>query len=229
MRPSFIMLSLAVLLIDLAACSPSKPASFAAPLPPLRPPSVSSSPETEGDANPNGGTITGLKLVKKLNVPAGPKSLRVLPDGKRVMTCNLYGHQVTFIDAKTYEILQKVPVGGEPVECTFTKGGKYAWVSLYGSERVGVTSVVVVIDTETYQIVARIPAGRVPKVVAESPDGKWVYAANWLSESITVMDAEKINEGQGCSRWTSPPWYLLCPRWQAGLHLHHRWAHLGRH
>ncbi len=147
---------------------------------------------TPAPPKPDRGIITGLKLIKKLNVPAGPKSLRVLPDGKRVMTCNLYGRQVTFIDAQTYEILKRVPVGGEPVECTFTQGGKYAWVSLYGSERVGVTSIVVVIDTNSYQIVARIPAGRVPKVVADSPDGKWVYAANWLSESITVMDAEKF-------------------------------------
>ncbi|MCS7079793.1 MAG: hypothetical protein NZ585_07055 [Chloracidobacterium sp.] len=169
------ILMVCILMVTVStACSTDKPVSIAAAAP-AAPPATAPPSATP---KPSGGTIAGLRLVKKLNVPAGPKSLRVLPDGKRVMTCNLYGRQVTFIDAQTYEILKRVPVGGEPVECTFTKGGKYAWVSLYGSERVGVTSVVVVIDTDTYQIVARVPAGRVPKVVAESPDGKWVYAAN---------------------------------------------------
>lgn len=156
-----------------------------------RPEPVATAPVAPVAPPHQSGPISALTLVKKFSVPAGPKSLRVLPDGKRVMVNNLYGYQVTFVDAQTYQILKKIPVGGEPVECTFTQNGKFAWVSLYGHER-GPDSFVVVINTETYQIVARLKAQRVPKVVAESPDGKWVYAANWSSDSITVFDAEKF-------------------------------------
>ena len=100
-----------------------------------------------------------LKLIAKVDVPTGPKSVYLTPDGKHVWANCLYAHRCVMIAVDTRKIVKEFKTPGEPVECCFTQSGKLAWVSQYNQRTV------VVLDTESGKLLHSIKVGKVPKIV----------------------------------------------------------------
>ena len=131
------------------------------------------------------GPVEGLETVHTITVEAGPKSVELMPGGKRIFVNDLYAHKCFIFDAAGYGLISSFGLPDEPVEADFSEDGKLAWVSLYNSSKV------LVLDTEAGSIVGEVPTGSIPKEIAVSPDGAWVYVANWNSNTITVIDARR--------------------------------------
>lgn len=137
-------------------------------------------------SRPTSSADSQFKLIDKIAVPTGPKSIYLMPDGKHVWANCLYAHRCVIIDVATRKIVKEFKVPDEPVECCFTQNGKLAWVSQYNK------SAVVVLDTTSGKLLHAIKVGQVPKIVRASPDDRWVYAANFGSADLTVIDAQKF-------------------------------------
>jgi len=169
-------------------------------------------------------TLSQLKIIEgKIN----PKSIVHSGDGKFFAQNMMYKHTITVYDRnfsllktisdkvelKKYGFLNREGVyKGAPVECTFTHGGKFAWVSNYnmsGGEETefnkpgcdnchgtGVydSSFVYKINTSTLMIDAIVKVGAVPKYLAATPDNKYVLVTNWSSSDLSVIDTEKAKE-----------------------------------
>lgn len=129
------------------------------------------------------GQVTGLVDSDIMEVDAGPKSVELMPDGRRLFVNDLYGCRNFIFDAESYQRLKAIDLPDEPVEADFSENGDIAWVSQYN------TAKVLVIDTVAGAVAGEIPVGSIPKEIAVSPDGKWVYVANWNSSSVSVIDA----------------------------------------
>ncbi|MBU1671677.1 MAG: beta-propeller fold lactonase family protein [Actinobacteria bacterium] len=129
------------------------------------------------------GVVTGLTPITVMKVESGPKSVELMPDGRRLFINDLYGHKNFIFDVDSYQQLMSIQLPDEPVEADFSPDGRVAWVSLYNSSKV------LVVDTVAGAVVGEVATGSIPKEVAVSPDGKWVYVANWNSNTVTVIDS----------------------------------------
>lgn len=132
---------------------------------------------------PESADSVQLKLLARIDVPTGPKSIYLMPDRKHIWANCLYAHKCVMIDVASRRIVREFKLPGEAVECCFTRGGRLAWVSQYNTDSV------VLLDTETARLVRTIKVGKVPKIVRASPDDRWVYAANFEGGDLTVIDA----------------------------------------
>lgn len=149
-----------------------------------------------------------LKVITGTSIDH-PKSVLLSPDGKFAYVQNLYAHNVTVIDAKSYKILKTIPLEGRACEAAITKDGKYLWVSLAaleddkgtyppyipeptpGWEKYNFPSVVNVIDTSISHgtVVATISVEVKPKILCFSPDERYVLVSNFNSGTVSVIDA----------------------------------------
>ncbi len=175
---------------------------------------------------------TTLKLVKKITGAAYPKSVELSPDSSYAAVMNLEGCNVWIIDADSFYIRQKLefdqtPAQGwdydakkhipsfeeKPVECDFSEGGKYLWVSFHNGACIvrynpydpKNDSSVVCFRTKDQKATVknasgdtarvampRILVGHTPKVIKITPDGKLALIANWHSSSISVVRTDSL-------------------------------------
>ncbi|MBQ7608269.1 MAG: hypothetical protein IJU76_09920 [Desulfovibrionaceae bacterium] len=80
---------------------------------------------------------------------------------------------------------------GKPVECVFTHGGRYLWVSYYRREcdqNASSPSAIAVIDTETDTIVRVLPSPPLPKMLVASPDGRRLAVTNWGDNTVALIN-----------------------------------------
>ncbi len=165
-----------------------------------------------------------LKLLKTFPEAEAPKSVVVSPDGKYAAVMNLEGLNFWLIDTQTLKIKEKVqftrtPAKGwdyqnkkpinsfaeKPVECDFSDGGRYLWVSFHNGADVvrydithaeytngGDLQKAKVFDyegkTNYITFMPKIKVGKTPKVIKVTPDGKYILVANWHSSSVSVID-----------------------------------------
>ncbi len=159
----------------------------------------------------------------------------------------MYRHTVTVYD-RTYQKIATIKDGlnpadfgfkaydfkvkGGPVECAFSHGGKYAWVSNYsisggdstqfvhpGCDNCSGTgkydsSFLYKVDVATQKIVAVVQVGAVPKYVATSPDDKWVLVTNWSSGDLSIVDANQNKEIKRIKLGTFPRGLVVDPQSQ---------------
>ena len=168
-----------------------------------------------------------LKLLETITGRISPKS--VVSNGKGVFFAQnmMYKHTITVYN-RSYKLLKTIPDAvrlsdygfsqyqgtyrGAPVECAFSHGGKYAWVSNY--EMSGGTSkefahpgcdaclsktkydssFVYKINTSTFEIEEVVQVGAVPKYVAVTPDDSRVLVSNWSSGDLSVIDTKMNKE-----------------------------------
>lgn len=173
-----------------------------------------------------------LKLVKKLEGAQAPKSVELSPDSNYAAVMNLEGCNVWIIDADSFYIRQKlefdkteakgwdydlkVPIESfaeKPVECDFSEGGKYLWVSFhngacivrYNPYDAKNDSSVVCFRTQAQKatvkhkdgdtsrvLMPKIVVGETPKVIKITPDGKRALVANWHSSSISIVRTDSL-------------------------------------
>lgn len=175
---------------------------------------------------------TTLKLIKKLEGAQAPKSVELSPDSNYAAVMNLEGCNVWIVDADSFYIRQKlefdmtkatgwdydtkkpIPSFAEkPVECDFSEGGKYLWVSFhngacivrYNPYNPKHDSSAVCFRTQEQKATVKhsgnnsdrvsmpkIPVGSTPKVIKITPDGKLALIANWHSSSISVVRTDSL-------------------------------------
>ncbi|CAG5085151.1 Virginiamycin B lyase [Parvicella tangerina] len=191
-----------------------------------------------------GSVDSSLYLKKTITGSISPKS--VVHNGNGVFFAQnmMYRHTVTVYNRsykKIATIKDKVnpadfgfdqydfSVRGGPVECAFSHGGKYAWVSNYslsggdstqfvhpGCDNCSGTgkydsSFLYKIDVATKKIETVIQVGAVPKYVAVSPDDKWVLVTNWSSGDLSIIDTDKEVEVKRLKLGTFPRGIVVDP------------------
>jgi YVTN family beta-propeller protein len=114
-------------------------------------------------------------ILGRIGTGRYPHGLRISPDGREIYVANVKDGSVSVLDPVGLRELERVPVGGEPVQVGFARDGVY--VSLRSENRVAV------IDPALRRVVAKIPVGRGPVQVYPTPDGHHVYVANQGTET----------------------------------------------
>ncbi len=82
---------------------------------------------------------------------------------------------------------------GKPVECAFTHGGRYLWVSYYRREcdqNASSPSAIAIIDTTTDRIVRVLPSPPLPKMLVASPDGTRLAVTNWGDNTVAIISVK---------------------------------------
>ncbi|HET7404245.1 MAG TPA: cytochrome D1 domain-containing protein [Usitatibacter sp.] len=85
------------------------------------------------------GTVTVIdaerhEAVKRIAASPGLGPLRITPDGRFALVVNVTENAVHVIDTASDELVQQVPVGGQPFQLAFSE--TFAYVRSLGSERV---------------------------------------------------------------------------------------------
>ncbi|MGF1468455.1 MAG: hypothetical protein ACFCGT_20210 [Sandaracinaceae bacterium] len=132
-----------------------------------------------------------LRVRARARTGALPKSVRVSPDGTRLVVCN-FGQQgadsVFVYDAMTLERVGVVGFAGNPVEAAFAPDGRTVYVSNFRRH------LVEVIDLAAMAVRREIPVGRYPKALTVSPDGRRLYVANYGEASVSIVDLAQERE-----------------------------------
>lgn len=167
-----------------------------------------------------------LNHIKTIVGKISPKSIVHNGDGKFFAQNMMYRHTITVYNRR-YSLLKTIEdevkladyghddyqgtYKGAPVECAFSHGGKYAWVSNYemkgGSNNeftkpgcdgcIGSKydqSYVYKINTDNYELEEVIEVGSVPKYIATTPDDKYVLVSNWTSSDLSIISSDQSKE-----------------------------------
>src|SRR5262245_23501697 len=107
------------------------------------------------------------------------------PDGRRIYVSDEAQSTLDVVDAKTFEVLKRVPLSGHPNNMAVGKDGRRVYVGIAQAPG-GVD----VIDTETLQRVKTIPTRGAIHNAYVTPDGKYVVAGSIPGKTINVIDAK---------------------------------------
>lgn len=135
-----------------------------------------------------------FEVLANVLVDTRPRVAEYTLDGKEVWVSAEVGGTVAIIDAKTFQITQKLnfeipgirPELVQPIGVRFTLDGKTAFVALGPANRIAV------IDVATHEIKSYILVGQRPWHIALKPDGTKLYAANGLTNDMTVIDVATL-------------------------------------
>lgn len=162
---------------------------------------------------------TRMAKVDLITGRLSPKSVVANGHGAVIANNMMYNHTTTVYDAAHRRLVATVDDGlrladfgisghegisrGAPVEASFTKDGRYAYVSNYAMHGAGFSaeptdgctpspkhsnSYLYRLDLTTQKVDQVIEVGAVPKYVAVTPDQKHVLVSNWCSYTLSVVD-----------------------------------------
>ena len=106
------------------------------------------------------------------------------PDGSRIYISDEAESTLDVVDARTFQVLKKVPLSGHPNNMAVSKDGKHVYVGII-QEPGGVD----VIDTTSQQRIKTIPTKGTIHNAYVTPDGKYVVAGSIAGKTINVIDA----------------------------------------
>ena len=107
------------------------------------------------------------------------------PDGHRIYISDEAESTLDVVDAKTLEVLKKVPLSGHPNNMAVARDGKFVYVGII-QDPGGVD----VIDTASLQRVRTVPTKGTIHNAYVTPDGKYVVAGSIVGKTINVIDAQ---------------------------------------
>ena len=159
--------------------------------------------------------LNPLRLVKKLDAPAGPHDAYTSADGKRVYVGAQYGGAITVIDPATQSVLENIPMtaGVRPMEPSHD--GKTMYVAL--SKLLGF----VVLDVATHKVTRRVVLGTLPEGVPEpyketwthaiqlTPDGNELWVTDDIHDLIRVVRLSDMEEVARIETGHFPHWFAL--------------------
>jgi YVTN family beta-propeller protein len=122
------------------------------------------------------GTISGIEA----NHGAG-----VAPDGTRIYISNEAQSTLDVADAKTFEVIKRIPLSGHPNNMAVGRDGRRVYVGI-----IQAPGGVDVIDTTSFQRVKTIPTRGTIHNAYVTPDGKYVVAGSIAGKTINVIDAK---------------------------------------
>jgi len=125
-----------------------------------------------------------LKVIKKIDVGAGPDGIYYDPASKRVFTNNHGSHNISAIDANTGEVVGTVKVEGDGEQAIIGRDG----LIYVNSEN---TAEVVVFDPKSLEVKKRFPIGvaRIPTGLAYDAKTNRLFIGCRETPTMVVMDA----------------------------------------
>ena len=109
------------------------------------------------------------------------------PDGTRIYVSDEADSTLDIVDAKTFKVLNRVPLTAHPNNMAVSKDGKYVFVAII-QEPGGVD----VIETATQKKLKNVPTKGTIHNVYVTPDGKYAVAGSIGGRSINVIDAKTL-------------------------------------
>ena len=106
------------------------------------------------------------------------------PDGSRIYISDEAESTLDVVDARTFQVLKKIPLSGHPNNMAVGKDGRHVYVGII-QEPGGVD----VIDTTSQQRIKTIPTKGTIHNAYVTPDGKYVVAGSIVGKTINVIDA----------------------------------------
>ena len=108
-----------------------------------------------------------------------------------LLVANKHSNTLSFIDPKTFKVVETIPTGPNPHEITVTPDQRYAYLSSY--EPPGNT--ISVIDLMQRKMIKQIPTGEYTRIhgAAMAPDGKHAYFTAGQTGYVVEVDT-KTNE-----------------------------------
>jgi len=134
-----------------------------------------------------------------------PLELLFSPDGSRLYVLCQQSEEIRVLDAATYAVIKKIPVGHVPRGVSLSASGDRLFVTNSWDDTLSV------IDTKSLSVIATWRVGAEPSGVVEDRAGKRLYVANRISSDIAVLDAQTGEEenrllaGRGSSYLTLSP------------------------
>jgi YVTN family beta-propeller protein len=150
----------------------------------------------------NGGQEARYKKPLNMALRPGTQELWV--------TCES-ADSVIVIDTSRRERIAEIPVGGMPMDVTFTPDGRLAFVSNRHDDTVSV------IDAGARKAVKTLTVGNEPHGVLADRQGKYLYVANTSSNDISVFDIASLQYVKTLSASHGPWAIALSPDGAAAL------------
>jgi YVTN family beta-propeller protein len=125
-------------------------------------------------------TIT-FSLYVTVLILAQPIAIHAQP---YIYVANVYGDNVSVIDAKKQVVIADVPVpSGGPGGVAVSPDGSVIYVTSENNNNVSVIKA-----SSPYTHIKTIPTGNLPTAVAFTPDGSRVFVRNSMSHTVTVIN-----------------------------------------
>jgi len=131
-------------------------------------------------------TVFSILAAAFAMLAAAPASAQ---DG-RLLVVNKSGDSLAVIDPGDYEVLALIPTGADPHEVAVSPGGRYAYVTDYGTSMARGTTVTK-IDLENLSVAATfdLQGNTAPHGVEVSADGSRVWVTTEASGTVIELDA----------------------------------------
>jgi len=137
----------------------------------------------------NGNTVLSVDTVSKQVVGTAPFAgtrpfmLTASPDGSRVWVEERTGNSVTVLNARTLDIVTRIPTAQTPIIGTFSPDGRVHYTGHAGDVTV------MAHDTVTFRELWRAHVGSNPDKVGVHPSGAFVYATVSREGQLAVIEA----------------------------------------
>lgn len=131
--------------------------------------------------------IATRKLVGKtfLGNNANPHMAMISPDGRYVVTGGTRANTAYVIDARTLELVKKIPVGIAPEHLAFSPDGRFYYQGNPADDSV------TVIDMQSLSVIKTIPGLAEPLNITFTPDGSKAYVGNYGAHWVGVIDVSR--------------------------------------
>ena len=168
------------------ASTPSRTPALIATLAPAAVPV--DSPSATPTAAPTPAAVPTVTVVAPLDFlstialsgPVSSSAIAVSPDGAMVAAVNPDSNSITLVNAQNLEVINEVPVGGDPVTLSFTPDSRTVVVANRKSATLSS------VDVEGSRNVTHIPVGSMPYGVAS--DGQRAFVSEFALGNLAIID-----------------------------------------
>jgi len=131
--------------------------------------------------------IKTRKIVGKtfLGNNANPHMVMMSPDGRYVVTGGTRSNAAYIIDARTLELVKKIPVGIGPEHLSFSPDGRFYYQGNPSDDSV------TVIDMQSLSVIKTIQGLAEPLNITFTPDGSKAYVGNYGAHWVGVIDVSR--------------------------------------
>lgn len=112
-----------------------------------------------------------------------PFMLTTSPDGRQVWVQERVGNSMTVLNARTLQVIKRIPTGRTPIIGTFSPDGRLHFTGHAADTEV------IAHDTKTFKEVWRAKVGSNPDKLGVHPDGTFVYATISREGAVAVINA----------------------------------------
>jgi YVTN family beta-propeller protein len=149
------------------------------------------------------GTLQVLRTQKFQDTL--PFMLTASPDGSQVWVQERTGNSMTILDARTLQVIRRLPMGRTPIVGTFSPDRTLHFTGHAAD------NVVIANDTKSFKEVWRARVGTSPDKLAVHPAGTFVYAILNREGAVAVLDARTGKVVMRVSLGTNPAGIFVRP------------------